>query len=189
MQNIEPFSKWDTIYRAEDDQNSPFFGRKYHLTLCHNTVYNYYIHPQWDEFGSSTLYLKLLYADYKQGFCIIELMGEWNDCLHNDIMFLKRDVIDLLNLKGITRYILIGENILNFHSDTDDYYQEWFDDIEDGWIAAINFRDHVVDEFKKARLDYYMMFGGRFNEVPWRTLSPQKLFNTLDQLITKRLNP
>jgi hypothetical protein len=189
MQYIEPFGRWTNFYKAEEDQHSPFFGRRYHPTKCHNTVYNYYIHPQWDEFGSPTLYMKLLYTDYKLGFCIIEFIGEWNDCIHNDSMFLKRDVVDCLSLKGITKYILIGENVLNFHGDTDDYYQEWFDDIEDGWIAAINFREHVVDEFKRARLDYYMMFGGRFAELPWRTLSPLQLYNTLDQMITKRLNP
>jgi hypothetical protein len=189
MQDISPFTKWTELYSPEKDPNSPFFGRKYHPTLCRNAVYNYYIHPLWDEFGSSTLYMKILYTDYRAGYCIIELIGEWNDCLHNDIMYLKRDVADYLNLKGINKFILIGENILNFHSDTDDYYQEWFDDIEDGWIVAINFREHVVQEFKKARLDYYMVFGGRFNEIPWRTLSPVQLFTLIDNMITRKLNP
>ena len=44
-----------------------------------NTVYNYYIHPQWDDIGSGTLYMKELYADYENGFAILEFIGEWND--------------------------------------------------------------------------------------------------------------
>ena len=50
--------------------------------------------PLWDEFGSSTLYMKILMADYQEGYAIIELIGEWNDAIENDIMILKRDVID-----------------------------------------------------------------------------------------------
>ena len=47
---------------------------------------------QWDDFGSSTLYIKILFADYDGGFAIIELIGEWNDAINNDIMLLKRDM-------------------------------------------------------------------------------------------------
>ena len=36
----------------------------------------------------------------------------------------------------------------------------WFEDNGDeGWIAAINFRDHVLKEFKKAHIDYYFIDG------------------------------
>jgi hypothetical protein len=62
-------------------------------------VYDHVIHPQWDNFGS-TLYLKLLFADYDEGYVIIELIGEWNDLLHNDIMFLKRNIIEPLMAKA-----------------------------------------------------------------------------------------
>ena len=61
-----------------------------------------------------TLYLKVLYADYLRGFAIIEFIGEWNDCLYNDIMYLKRELIDDMIRNGIHHFILIGENILNF---------------------------------------------------------------------------
>lgn len=189
MHNIQPFENWQHLYNPANDPQSPFFGRTYHETLCTHTVYNYYIHPQWDDFGSPTLYMKLLYADYRLGFCIIELMGEWNDCLNNDIMFLKRDVVDVLLQNHIRHFILIGENVLNFHADTDDYYQEWFEDVEDGFIFCINFRAHVVQEFKSSRLDNYLVFGGRFNELPWRRQRPQELFGTLALMMTRRLNP
>jgi hypothetical protein len=59
-------------------------------------------------------------------------------------MWFKRNVIDHLIGQGINQFILIGENILNFHGSTDDdYYAEWFEEVEDGWIAACNFRDFI----------------------------------------------
>jgi len=89
-------------------------------------VYNYYIHPQWDEFGSKTLYLKILYTDYDAKFAIIELIGEWNDTIENDIMELKREVLDKLMAEGIIKFILIAENVFNFHSGDKDYYEELY---------------------------------------------------------------
>jgi hypothetical protein len=157
--------------------------------LCRNTIYNYYIHPDWDEFGSSTLYLKVLYVSYTESYCVIELFGEWNDILHNDIMYLKRNIVDVMMSQGIQKFILIGENILDFHRDVRDYYEEWFDELEDGWIAALNFREHVLHEFKQARLDNYIVFGGRFNEIPWRTQKPKVLFGLIDEMMRKYLNP
>ena len=45
-------------------------------------------------------------------------------------MTLKREIIDELTQMSITKFILIGENVLNFHSSDDCYYEEWIDDIE-----------------------------------------------------------
>ncbi len=188
MHNIEPFYNWENIYRSSKDTKSPFYGKKYSDTVCHNTIYNHYIHPQWDEFGSQTLYIKILFVDYEKHYAIIELLGEWNDTLYNDIMFLYRNVIETLLDKGITYFILIGENVLDFHSDTDDYYAEWFDNLDsDGWIAALNFRNHVINEFSEANIDHYFVFGGQFDELPWRNLQPYQLFKLIDESITKRL--
>jgi len=92
-------------------------------------------------------------------------------------------------VKGITKFILIGENVFNFHSSDDDYYQEWFEDIEDGWIVAINFRDHIIREFKQANLDYYIAFGGKFDRLNWRSFEPNQLFLVIEAQIMKRLNP
>ncbi len=36
------------------------------------------------------MYLKVLMADYDEHYAIIELIGEWNDAIENDIMELKR---------------------------------------------------------------------------------------------------
>ena len=133
-------------------------------------------------------FIKNLYTDYSDGFAIIEMIGEWNDTLYNDIMILKREFIDLLVDEGITKFILIGENILNFHSSDDSYYEEWFEDIEDGWIALINFRDHVLEEFASENIDQYFITGGDLDDLPWRTLNPSQLFTKVEKTVTKRLS-
>ena len=122
MQEIEPYYNWRHLYTAEEDERSPFFGRTYSEFEYSNTVYNYYIHPQWDEFGSRTLYLKVLFVDYDFNFAIIEMIGEWNDAIENDIMQLKRELIDDMVQRGIHKFMLITENVLNFHSSDIDYY-------------------------------------------------------------------
>ncbi|MFC2101272.1 hypothetical protein ACFLRZ_05525, partial [Bacteroidota bacterium] len=96
MHNIEPFYLWQNYYNAAEDDKSPFYGRTYSEFEFSNTIYNYYIHPQWDEIGSETLYVKILFVNYEQTYCIIELIGEWNDALHNDIMLFKRNVLEIL---------------------------------------------------------------------------------------------
>lgn len=188
MHHIEPFFAWRHLYIASEDERSPFYGREYSETECIHSIYNYYIHPQWDEMGSATLYVKILYTDYQRHFCIIELLGEWNDLLYNDIMFLKRNVAEPMIDQGISRFILIGENVLNFHADDDSYYQEWYDELEEGWIACINFRDHVLAEIYRGRLDYYMAGGGKLDSISWRTLNPLQLYGLVDEQIRKRLN-
>ncbi|HEX8356003.1 MAG TPA: hypothetical protein VF610_01255 [Segetibacter sp.] len=186
MHNIEPFYNWRHLYTAEEDERSPFFGRVYSEFEYSQTVYNYYIHPQWDDFGSRTLYLKILYVDYAEGFAVIELLGEWNDAIENDIMTLKRDVIDDMFLEHITKFILIAENVLNFHSGDKDYYEEWFEEVTDegGWIVALNMPDQTQYDFKKKKLNYYVELA----EIPnWRVFKPQHLFDKIDADISKRI--
>ena len=130
MHDIEPYHKWRDQYIASEDEQSPFYGRVYNEFAYTQKIYNYFIHPQWDFFGSNTLYMKILYIAYDEGFCILEFIGEWNDCLTNDIMFLKREIIDQLALHNINKFILMGENVLNFHGSDDCYYEEWYDDIQ-----------------------------------------------------------
>ena len=187
MQDIEPFYNWRHLYIASEDERSPFYEREYSEFEYTNAIYNYLIHPQWDDIDSPTLYIKILFVDYDIGYCIIELIGEWNDCINNDIMLLKRDIIEVLIQYGIKKFILIGENILNFHASDDEYYKEWFDDVEDGWIVFLNFRKHVLDEFQQANIDYYIIAGGQLNEISWRTSTPQQLFEKVEQYVQKRL--
>ena len=64
MIELEPHYNWRTIYTAETDERSPFFGREYSEIMLEHRIYDTYIHPQWDEFGSLTLYMKILYTNY-----------------------------------------------------------------------------------------------------------------------------
>jgi len=174
MHEIEPYYNWRDVYSSEDDERSPFYGREYNEFEFTNAIYNFYIHPQWDWFGSPTLYLKVLFADYAHRFVVIELMGEWNDAINNDIMYLKREVIDVFMQKGITKFAFIGENILNFHESDDCYYEEWYEDIKDagGWVALINFREHVLMEMQRINLQHYVLMGENYTDINWRVIKP-----------------
>lgn len=188
MQDLEPFYNWRELYLASEDEYSPFHGTEYNEFEYSQTVYNFYIHPQWDNFGSNTLYLKILYTDYESSYSIIEFIGEWNDALYNDIMYLKREVIEMLIGNGIQYFILIGENVLNFHGSDDCYYEEWSQELDDGWIAAINFRPHVLKEMAGFNLDFYLVFGGELDELNWRLFQPAELFSLVEKIIHRRLN-
>lgn len=182
MHDIEPWWGWRDEYCAEKDKKSPFFGRQYDEFTFSSRIYNYYIHPQWDDFGSETLYAKILYVDYKRHFALIELIGEWNDTLNNDIMFLKRDLIDSLLKNDIYKFVIFCDNVLNFHGDDDSYYEEWYDDIKDdsGWICLVNTYEHVVNEMCKFRLQYYLYFGDDFNDMNWRAMKPAYLVDAIE---------
>ncbi len=187
MHEIEPFFNWRHLYTAEEDEHSPFYGKQYNEFAYTQKIYNYFIHPQWDYFGSDNLYLKILYTDYQYGFSIIELIGEWNDCIENDIMFLKREIIDVLMNKGISKFILISENVLNFHSSDDCYYEEWWEDIaeEGGWITCLNMPEQTAREFANSGLDRYVNLLENDN---WRTFAPFNLFQLIDDQIIKVLD-
>ena len=62
MHALEPYYAWRNHYIASNDPQSPFYDRVYNEFAYHLKVYNHYIHPQWDEFGSQTLYTCLLYT-------------------------------------------------------------------------------------------------------------------------------
>lgn len=189
MHTLEPFYNWRNFYVASEDPLSPFFEREYNEFQYHEKVYDHYIHPQWDNIGSSTLFAKVIFADYSDRVAVIELLGEWNDCLHNDIMIFKREIIEHMMLNGIVKFILIGENVLNFHSSDDCYYEEWFEEVddEDGWIALINFLPHVLDDFKEANIDSYFVLGGKLDDMSWRTQSPMHLTTKVSDMVMKRL--
>lgn len=188
MHNIEPYFNWRNLYTAEEDERSPFFGREYSEMYFTDSIYDHYIHPQWDNIGSTTLFIKLLYADYDDSYAVLELFGEWNDTLHNDVMTLKRDFIDHLIDEGISKFILIGDNVLNFHSSDDSYYEEWFDDIEDGWVVLLNFREHVLRDFSDTGIDNYFIFGGPLNDMEWGSFRPLQLYQKIEALVERRFD-
>lgn len=187
MQDIEPYYNWRYLYTAEEDERSPFFGRIYSEFEYSQTVYNYFIHPQWDEFGSRTLYVKLLFTDYEMGFAILELIGEWNDAIENDIMTLKRELVDHLQSNGITKFILIAENVLNFHSGDKDYYEEWYEEMseEDGWAVILNMPSGAAEEYRNRKLQYYVELMDLDN---WRVYKPEHLFQLINDKIAARLS-
>jgi len=178
MHSIEPYYRWRDDYTAEEDEQSPFYGREYSEFEFSNKIYNYFIHPQWDEFGSPTLYMKIIFVDYAEQFAVIELLGEWNDCIQNDVMFLKRDVIDQLQEHDINKFIVIGENVLNFHASDDCYYEEWYEDVmeSNGWICFLNFREHVIQEMESVQLQQFVNFDEPFNDINWRRIKPAALY-------------
>jgi hypothetical protein len=195
MHDIQPYANWLPYYDPALDTRSPFYGKEYNYDVYSETIYGYYIDPAWDYIGSETLYIKILFADYQKSFVIIEFIGEWNDAIHNDIMHLKRNVIDLLISEGINKFILIGENIMNFHGSDDSYYEEWFDETiepvgenEPGWIAAVSFPAFIRQEFERYRIDQYINMGGTLEIERWRTLQPKPFFDLVDKLIQRRLN-
>ena len=187
MQDLEPYYNWRHLYIADEDERSPFYGREYSEFEYTHAIYNFVIHPQWDDIDSPTLYIKILFVDYEQGYAIIEMIGEWNDAINNDIMILKRDIIEKIMAYGVNKFILIGENVLNFHYSDDCYYEEWFEEVGDGWIAFLNFRQHVMEEFQKANIDYYIVSGGQLSDMAWRTATPQMLFDKVEHFVQKRI--
>jgi hypothetical protein len=196
MHEIEPYANWLKYYNSSTDNRSPFYGKNYNYERYSDTIYGYYIDPAWDFMGSETLYIKILYTDYLAGYTVIELLGEWNDTINNDIMHLKRNIIDEQVAAGINKFILIGENVLNFHGSDDSYYEEWFDEVEDtenradqipGWIAAVSFPDFVQNEFKKYHIDQYVNMGGTLQIANWRTLHPRAFCEMVNSLVMRRL--
>lgn len=187
MHLIEPYYAWRNYYIASEDPASPFYNREYSEFEFNNTVYNFYIHPQWDTIGSPTLFIKILFVEYDDHYAIIELIGEWNDAIENDIMTLKRDIIEPMIEEGINKFILIGENVLNFHYSDDCYYEEWFDEVEEGWIAMVNFHEHVIKEFERINIDHYFVMGGELEDIEWRTYLPYQFFKKVEALVVHRL--
>jgi hypothetical protein len=187
MHQLEPFYNWRHYYLSEEDNRSIFFGRKYSEFEFSQTIYNYYIHPQWDYFGSRTLFLKVLMVDYEERYAIIELIGEWNDAVENDIMTLKRDVLEKFIDEGIYKFILIGENVLNFHSDIRDYYEELFEELneENGWVVALNMPESTLAEFIAAKINRYVNF---LTVENWRTYKPFHLFQHVQSSLPNYLN-
>ena len=58
----------------------------------------------------------------------------------------------------------------------------------DGWIAFVNFRDHVLKEFKRANLDYYFISDGELDDFELRKFSPGQVVGNISKIISKRLS-
>jgi hypothetical protein len=128
-----------------------------------------------------------LLADYEEKYAVIELIGEWNDAIENDIMELKREVLEKFMDEGIYKFILIGENVLNYHSDGKDYYEELYEEVSEnnGWVVCLNMPAQTQYDFIHARLNRYIELKELDN---WRTYKPFYLFKKIDNELMARLD-
>lgn len=188
MHSLEPYFLWRHIYQASEDPKSPFCGYQNSEVYFTDKIYDHLIHPQWDNFGVETLFIKQLFTNYEEGYCILEFIGEWNDLLHNDIMVLKRDILEPIMWEGVNKFIFIGENVLNFHASDTDYYEEWQEELEEGWACFVNFRKHVLDEMNEYNIDQYLISGGDLDDLDWQKWSPKKMFIKVNELVSRRLS-
>ena len=101
----------------------------------------------------------------------------------------ERYYSDVFMLKGIHKFILITDNVLNSFSDDDSYYEEWYEDVSDhdGWLVFLQMRPHVLEEFKRIRLSYFAHYGEDFDNIPWRKLAPVHLLEAVERCIGKYL--
>ncbi len=188
MNDIQPYFKWREKYIASEDPRSPFYNVVNNEFQYTYKIYNYWIHPQWNYFGSDTLYLKVLYTDYDKKYAIIEFIGEWNDCLHNDIMHLKREVIEAIMKEDISKFVLICDNVLNFHGSDDSYYEEWREEVseEGGWICVLNARKHIRDEMQNTGLQHYLYFDDATDDIIWQSKTPEQLLLLIEDLMNRQ---
>jgi len=101
-------------------------------------------------------------------------------------MTLRRDVTDILFADGISKFIFIAENVLNFHSSDDSYYEEWREQLEDsgGWVVILDMPPQSQYDFKQARLTNYIEL---LDFPQWRTLKPEIIFQQIDNLMIRRI--
>ncbi len=188
MHQIEPHYLWRHLYKANRDEKSPFYQTEHSQFDFTNRIYNYLVHPQWDYFGSETLLLKVLFVDYDEGYAVMEMIGEWNDCINNDIMTLKRNVIDDMVDNGVDKFMLLCENVLNFHASDDSYYQEWWEDTPGGWVTFLHLRQHMIEEMAKAGIDHYISLEEEDDSTwGWKGQKPEHLFHAVGKLMRKSI--
>jgi hypothetical protein len=101
-------------------------------------------------------------------------------------MELKREVLEKLMDEGIYKFVLITENVLNYHSDVKDYYEELYENVTDesGWVVCLNMPEQTQYDFKKAHLNRYIELMELEN---WRTYKPFHLFKKIDGELMARL--
>lgn len=187
MFDITPFQNWLHFYDPYEDALSVYYQQERDEEEMLLQVYNYIISPYWDDFGSRTMYCKVLFVDYEEHAAIIELVGEWNDAIENDIMYLKRQLVDPMLHSGIFKFIFIGENVLNFHSSDLNYYEEWMEDIQDqgGFIVCLNFPAQSKQEMINEGLSPIFFF---LEYDRWRTHDPLPFFEMIENKLLRLIS-
>jgi len=180
VHQVEPFYGWEKYYISHLDERSPYYGVEYNQLYYDRQVYQYLAHPQWDEVGSESLLVKILFADYDQGLAIIELFGVWNDLLLNDFRLLLEACLEPLYHEGVSRFVLVMENVLNVYPGSDEYYEAFEEDLEEGWVCMLRAREHVKKEFEKNDLDQYFFWSDQLDAIPWRKQKPHRLVELIE---------
>ncbi len=187
LRDIEPFFGWLQWYNTENDPRSPFYEVEHNLFYYDRSINEIPAHPLWDDIGSESLLIKILYADYQAAYAIIELFGEWNDLFENDFRLLAENCLTYLVDQGINRFILVCENVFHAYLDSDDYYQAMQDELEDGWICILQARDSVKEEMEAYGITPYFYWNGILDELPWRRFKPFQLFHIVEGRMRKVL--
>ncbi len=188
FREIEPFYGWLSLYSHEKDPHSPFHQIQHNLFYFDRYIHNIPCHPLWDDIGSESLLIKILYADYQEGFAIIELFGEWNDLFENDYKLLAENCLTFLIDKGIQRFILVGENVFHIYLETDDYYQALQEELEAGWICIVRPREEVRMEMESYGILDYFYWSPIVDELPWRKLRPIQFYRIIADRMGKLLD-
>jgi hypothetical protein len=187
MHQFEPFFGWLDFYSHESDPLSPFHEVEHNQFFFDRQVYDYLAHPLWDTIGSEGLLVKILFADYEEGYAVIELFGVWNDLLQNDWRLLVENCLEILRMEGIQRFVFIGENILNIYLDADDYYQAFQEELEEGWMAFIGIREHVIQELERYGIGQYFFWSPALTELRWRKLKPPQIVALVEESMRRIL--
>ncbi len=186
--DVEPFYGWLAFYSHETDSNSPFHEVEHNLFEYDRYIYTYAAHPCWDTIESESLLVKILFADYHQGYAIIELLGEWNDLYENDFKLLCENCLTYLVDNQIYKIILICENVFNAYLQEDDYYAAFTEELgDDGWLCLFKARPGVLEEFIKYNISSYVYWNHELDQIHWRKLKPWQLYQLIEQAYRRSL--
>jgi hypothetical protein len=88
--------------------------------------------------------------------------------------------------ESVDKFILIAENVLNFHSDGADYYEELSQELQEsgGWAVCLNMPMQSENEFKQAGHHHFIEL---FNIPEWRSYRPFHLLRKVESLLGPRL--
>jgi hypothetical protein len=185
--HIEPYGGWKDFYDATTDPNCPFIDQYDNDELEPKQLYTFQIHPEWDSISSESLLVKILYVDYTQQYCVIELIGEWNDLHQNDFKLLLDQCLNVLLFHGIEKYIFICENVFHAYLQDADYYEAFCDEISNGWMCLVKARDELLSEIEQYHISPYFFWNPQLNQLAWRKLKPWQLFQLVEHSISKLL--
>ncbi|MBX3101122.1 MAG: hypothetical protein KF690_01280 [Bacteroidetes bacterium] len=191
FQHLEPFDGWLFIYSHDQDERSPFHEVEHNLFAYDRRIYTFDAHPLWDNIESESLLVKILYAQYDEGYAILELLGEWNDLHENDFRLLWDNCLHPLVTEGIYRFILICENVFNIYPDADDYYQNAQEELAEGegWLCLLRARPQVLEELEAYGIGQYFFYSPLLESLRWRKLKPWQVYAQVRDQLEGRLLP